>query len=648
MYTYEIWIRSQQYKSKLPLTYTSTAKLSPGTIVKVDLRGKTTIGIVRREAKPPKGVAMKTIDSVLLDGAHTLPPESLKLLNWLLLYYPTSSGSIAQLFLPTIWPKIISQQKSAIANHTPKKLPKLTPEQSDALITIRSNKGSTLLHGDTGSGKTRIYTELASDMLKVGKSSLLLVPEIGLVPHLYTQLKEIFNPSTIKVFHSGLTVAQRRDVWLEILVSTKPLIVLGPRSALFTPIKNIGLIAVDECHDEGYKQVNAPQYSGLRAASQLARLHNATLVFGSATPAINDYFIAQQKEIPIIRITKNALKEEHSVVKKIIINKKNIVEFSKSRILGTPLIDEIHKQLINKQQSLLFLNRRGSARIIACRLCGWRAACPNCDLPLTFHEDIFTVRCHTCGYSTKTPTTCSDCGNTDIVFLSPGTKGLEKEVAKLFPEAKIARFDGDNLTHERIDKNLLEIQNGKIDIIIGTQILIKGFDIPKLGLVGIIDADSSLTFPDFSTEERTYQLISQAIGRVGRGHLPGVIVVQSFRPDSLLLKQALTKNWDDFYDNQLQLRKKHSFPPFVFLLKLECSRKNRNSAIAATNKLKQLLIDNHPNITILGPTPAFKEKINGTYRWQLVIKSTRRSILLKITDSLPSGWTHELDPTHLL
>jgi primosomal protein N' (replication factor Y) len=283
-----------------------------------------------------------------------------------------------------------------------------------------------------------------------------------------------------------------------------------------------------------------------------------------------------------------------------------------------------------------------------CRECGWRALCPHCDLPLTLHEDSFELRCHTCGFKDKAPTSCPQCQNHEIIFIGPGTKAIEKEVRRLFPGARVARFDGDNLTSESLDKHLGSILDGSIDIIVGTQVLIKGFDIPRLGLVGLVDADTSLSFPDFATEENTYQLVNQAIGRVGRGHVDGTIVVQTLQPENPILTQAITKDWDTFYKLELQRRKEHDFPPFTFLLKLECARKSRSSASKAAETLKAKLESQGLPITILGPTPAFKEVNRDTYTWQLIIKSTRRSALLEVIKALPSGWKYDIDPTHLL
>ncbi len=590
---------------------------------------------------------MKPIEDAFEGNYALLPPELLKLLSWILQYYPAGSGSITQLFIPASWPtKIDATKKVQPIKNT--ELPGLTDEQQMAIKTIDKHSGSYVLHGDTGSGKTRVYIELIKGTLARGRSSIVLVPEIGLTPHLAEQLSSAFDPSIIKVVHSGLTPSQRKTVWSEVFQADHPLIVVGPRSALFSPLHNVGLVIADECHDDGYKQGNAPYYHGLRVAAQLAHLHDAKLILGSATPSISDIFIATEKNIPIIRMRKSAKTKKKNLIKPLVINKKDRVEFTRSSFLSNSLLNEIDQQLSQKQQSLLFLNRRGSARLIACNQCGWRAACPVCELPLTLHEDIFIVRCHTCGYQAKPPTQCPECGNLDILYLGPGTKALEKELRTIFPDKSIIRFDSDNLSHERLDKHIAAIKKGDVDIIIGTQILVKGFDIPLLGLVGIVDADASLSLPDFTTEENTYQLISQAMGRVGRGHVPGKIIIQSISPDSTVLRQAVERDWEQFYSSQLALRKAHNFPPFTFLLKLECTRKQRKSAETAAIKLKTNILATRHHVNILGPTPSFKEKNKEGYTWQLVAKSPLRSELIKIIDDLPSGWRYDIDPTHLL
>lgn len=649
MYCYEIWVRSRNYHGKSTLTYTSIQRLKPGTLVKVDLKSNPVFGIIKRETSAPKGVAMKPIQNTLFDNTNIrLSQETLKLISWFTVFYPTSSGPLLNLFLPSSLPLAIEPKNDITPAIKAVDLPKLTNEQSKAIKQINSSNGSSLLHGITGSGKTRIYIELILKSLANKKSCLFLVPEIGLIPHIYDQISALIDKSTIKTFHSNLTQKQQRDVWVDVISDNYPLVIIGARSALFLPFKSLGLIVVDECHDDGYKQENTPNYHGLRVASYLAELHDAKLVFGSATPTISDYYIAQEKQIPIIKLTKIANNKLTKNVELIIVNKLNKLEFTRSTYISSSLLNSIETQLKLKQQVLLFLNRRGSAKIILCNNCGWRATCKFCELGLTFHEDHHRLTCHTCGYSTIVPTHCPDCKSVDIVFFRPGTKSVESEIAKLFPNANINRFDSDNLKADRLDENFKHIASGKIDIIIGTQILVKGFDIPKLGLVGIIDADSGLSFPDFTSEERSFQLISQAAGRVGRGHIPGKVVVQTSNPDSSLIKQAIEKDWLNFYKLQLKQRKLHKYPPFSFLLKLECSRKIQDSAINSATKLKKNLESIYPNLTILGPSPSFKEKRGGQYSWQLIIKSGRRSILLSIVNNLPSGWKYDIDPTHLL
>jgi primosomal protein N' (replication factor Y) len=645
MYSYEIWVRSNKYHGSKPLTYTSTQKIVPGAVVKIDLKNNSVFGFVRRQAPAPKSIAMKPIEHIFYNGMFTLPKQHIKLFSWMLNYYPNSSGSLTQLFLPS---QLITTPTPTISNHCQiKNPPPLTDDQTKIINNINYNSGSTILHGNTGTGKTRIYLELINKTLSSKRSCLILVPEIGLTPQISEQISTFIGTNRVKTIHSNLSIKSKAKIWHEIISSNVPLVVIGPRSAIFTPINNLGLIVADECHDDSYQQENSPAYHGLRVASKLAELHDAMMVYGSATPTINDIFLAKKRNVPIFRMTKPAVITSTSKVDKIIIDKKNKSEFTKSKSISNTLIDKINIQLTKNRQSLIFLNRRGSARVIMCSTCNWRAQCQNCELPLTFHADSHIIRCHTCGFSKKAPTNCPICKSSDIYYIGPGTKTIEKELSGLFPAAKIARFDSDNIKKESLENNLISILNGKIDILIGTQVLIKGFDIPKLGLVGIVDADTSLSFPDFTTEEKTYQMINQAVGRVGRGHTRGTVVLQTYYPKSSLIMQAVNNKWQDFYQSQLSLRKEHNFPPFVFILKLIITRKKRESCIVASEKLIQSL-NQIPSVTILGPSPSYKEKSAGSYCWQIIIKSALRSDLLKIISILPSGWKYYIDPNHLL
>lgn len=645
MHVYEVWVKTPRYHGKTPLTYTHTQKLTPGTVVSVSLRSQMVLGVIHRSVTPPKNITLKPIETIH-KTAGTLPPKHLQLIKWMISYYAIASGPLLQLFLPNSLPKKALSSITSARNklHDP---PTLTKEQKQAFQTIKNNNTTSILHGITGSGKTRVYIELIATTLNKGKSATFLVPEIGLVPHVLNELEKFFPRHLIIEYHSGLTEVVRRNAWLRAANETGPLIIVGARSSLFLPVQNTGIIIIDEFHDEGYRQTNAPKYHAVRVASRLSQLNNARLILGSATPPIADLFVANQKNIPVIPMQSLARRKEQKTTVSII-DKRDRSEFTRSDSISTSLLHAIEDQLKKEQQSLIFINRRGSARVVACRQCGWRSLCPLCDLPLILHEDTFTLRCHTCGFTTKPVSSCPTCNNSEIIYSSPGTKGIEKEIKKMLPNAMVARFDGDNLTDERIDKKFADINSGKVDILIGTQVLVKGFDLPRLGLVGIIDADSNLSMPDFSTEERTYQLIRQATGRVNRGHIPGTVIIQSLHPNSPLITQAASKNWPEFYASQIEARRDHKFPPFVFLLKLQCTRKKRDAALAAAQHLKNTLAHDYPNVQILGPAPASKEKAFSSYTWQIVVKSKDRSRLVRIVEELPSGWKYDLDPSHLL
>jgi primosomal protein N' (replication factor Y) (superfamily II helicase) len=333
-----------------------------------------------------------------------------------------------------------------------------------------------------------------------------------------------------------------------------------------------------------------------------------------------------------------------------VINLRDQNAFSRSPWISNQLVSLIGKALSSQQQSLIFLNRRGSARLVLCQICGWQASCPRCDLPLTYHGDQHHVRCHTCGFQKNAPNACENCGSPDIVFRSIGTKSLVLELQKLFPKARIGRYDSDNTKAERLDQHYAAIKAGEVDIIIGTQLLTKGLDLPRLSVVGVVIADTALYFPDYTAEERTYQMLSQVAGRVGRGHQidPGHIVVQTYHPESPTIQAALTRDYESFYRQQLLEREQYHFPPFYHTLKLVTSRANSKTAESAANVFTDQLRTQNLLIEIIGPSPAFTERINNRYFWQIVIKAKNRAELINVISLLPAGWSYDIDPTNLL
>jgi primosomal protein N' (replication factor Y) len=312
------------------------------------------------------------------------------------------------------------------------------------------------------------------------------------------------------------------------------------------------------------------------------------------------------------------------------------------------LLSALENSLLNHQQSLVFLNRRGTAKLVLCQKCGWEALCPRCDLPLTYHGDKHIMQCHTCGFHDSVPSTCPVCSESDIIFKSIGTKSLVIELERLLPKARIGRFDSDTAKPDSLGVQYASIRDGKIDILVGTQMLGKGLDLPKLSTLGIVLADTSLTFPDYTSEERTYQLLTQALGRVHRGHVAGTAFIQTYHPENNVLLSAVSKDYESFYDSQIEERKLFRFPPYRHMLKLTCSRSSSQNAKRASLQLASELRNRNLPVEIIGPSPAFIEKTHDRYRWQLIIKSTRRIELINIIRDLPANWSYDIDPVNLL
>lgn len=642
---YLVWVRSIKYRGHEPLTYSSAQSLAPGQLVRVALQKEQVLGFVERAVNKPS-FACKPVDFAY--DLPSLPAQTIDLARWLMAFYATTLGTATAQILPAdLSAKTAAALESIIVNTSSTTLPPLNEGQLDVVDKI-TKPDTYLLHGKTGSGKTRVYVELAQRTIAADKSVMVLTPEISLTSQLAGSFRAVFGEQVI-VLHSQLTPAQRQKAWLQILATSVPLVIIGPRSALFTPVNNLGLLVIDEAHEPAYKQEQAPYYHARSVASMLARLHDAPLVIGSATPSVSDYFLAEQYQKPILRITQLAALQDAAPVDVRIIDLKDRTLFTRSPRLSQALLDAIQGSLNRGEQSLVYLNRRGTARIVLCENCGWQALCPHCDLPLVYHADSSSFRCHTCGYHEPIVTSCPNCHHPSVVFKSFGTKAITDELAKLFPHARIQRFDTDNKKSESFQEHYDAVKAGEVDILVGTQLLAKGLDLPKLSTLGIVLADSSLSMPDFSARERTYQLLSQALGRIGRGHVAGTAVVQTYHPDSQLIRDAIDDNWDDFYKSELQERRTYHFPPFYYLLKLTCRRTSYKSAESAAIKLKDQITAAIPGLEIDGPTPSFYEKLAGKYQAQLVLRTTQRSKLLDAIKLLPhSGWSYDIDPTNLL
>ncbi len=645
MFYYHVFISEISYKSAYPLTYASPNKLAVGTLVNAPIKNKVVPGfIVDRTAKPkfPTKLLQEHID---LDP---LPRELASLAQWLINYYATSVGIATAQFLPKQLPKTPLSEPTLQDSTNIIVSPPVTKEQNIVLKNIVA-PDTYLLHGQTGSGKTRVYIEIAEKKMKEGRSSLILTPEIGLTPQLAQDFIDRFGEKKVFITHSQLTIKQRRDTWAKILNSTSPLIVIGARSALFSPLKNIGLIVLDEAHEQSYKQDQAPYYQAKTVAAQLASLHSAILVLGSATPLVQDYYFAKQKQKSILRMHNNAKNTPFNEKTDVsVIELKDRSKFTKKQHISDLLIEQIERTINSGEQALIFLNRRGTARNILCDHCDWQAICTHCNLPLTYHGDSHLLRCHTCGKTQKPFLSCPKCSNPTITLKTAGTKAIVEEIQQLFPHAKIQRFDADNKRADRLEQHYQEIKLGKIDILVGTQILAKGLDLPKLSLVGIVIADTGLAFPDFTSQEKTYQMLHQVIGRVGRGHRKGRVIIQTYDAKNLAVAAAANGEWDKFYAQELAERKLFNFPPFCFLLKLTCRRNSAEAAHKAAAKYLDILHNHKVRVIINGPSPSFYEKIGNKYQWQIILKASDRKELIKAISLLPANWTYDIDPSTLI
>ena len=609
--------------------------------------GKTIVaGIVLHSITKPS-FATKPLGD-LLDTA-LLPETLLQLHEWIASYYGAHEVATWQTILPRGIGKNRRKGKTPLLSHKRDRIKiVLNTQQTQAIATILARpSGTSLLHGVTGSGKTQVYIELAKKTVTEGRSVIILVPEIALTSQIIAEFMPHF-PDLV-VSHSRQTEAERHLIWQSLLHATTPQVVIGPRSALFSPLGDIGLIVIDECHEPSFKQEQSPRYSALRVASTLARLSGARLVMGSATPPIADYYLAQQTETPIITLTQ--LARQNSVSPNVeLIDMTKKAYFTRHTYLSNTLLSTIEKTLQAGHQALIFHNRRGSAPTTLCDNCGWSAICPRCFVPLTLHADQFALRCHICNHTERVPTACPECRNASVIHKGIGTKRIADDLAKLFPQSRIARFDGDSESNETLDTHYQKLYDGEINIIVGTQVIAKGLDLPHLRTVGVVQADSGLSLPDYSSSERVFQLLAQVSGRVGRNEHASSVVVQSYQPTHPSVQFGIKKDYEGFYDFTIQERKRAQFPPFTYLLKLTCIYKTETAAIRAAQELALALKPHLPaGAQILGPAPAFYERTRDTYRWQLIIKSPSRAGLLELTRYIPPArWQFDIDPASLL
>jgi primosomal protein N' (replication factor Y) (superfamily II helicase) len=536
-----------------------------------------------------------------------------------------------------------------------------------------------LLHGITGSGKTEVYMRAVAEVLRLGKQAMILVPEIALTPQTVRRFMGRF-PGQVGLIHSRLSEGERYDTWRRARLGALPVIV-GPRSALFAPLPNLGLVILDECHDPAYHQEDVqPNYNAVEAAITYARLANSLLILGSATPDISLYHRALQEHWNILKLPVRILAHRQVVEAQLsqmgasapaslktpgetsatalnlppvkIVDMRQELKAGNRTIFSRELQEALGQVLEANQQAILFLNRRGTATYVFCRQCGYSLKCPRCDLPLTFHADENGLVCHTCNYRRQSPKTCPECGSNQIRHFGTGTEKVESDVQALFPNARVLRWDAETTRQKGAHDLLLQtFLNHQADILVGTQMLAKGLDLPLVTLVGVILADVSLQLPDYSAGERTFQLLTQVAGRAGRSPLGGKVILQTFQPEHYAIRAASRHDYAGFYRQELEFRKRLSYPPFTRLARLELRNSNAAKVESDARALADQILEwikegEHRASEIIGPVPCFFSRQNGLYRWQIILRSPDPGAILR-GRSL-GDWKLEIDPVSLL
>jgi len=569
-------------------------------------------------------------------------------------------------------------------NIAPLPPPVLTADQTRVLQAIladlNTDKNPSLkpiiLHGITGSGKTEIYLRAVQHTLDRGKQAIVLVPEIALTPQTIQRFQSRF-PGRVGVIHSRLSAGERYDTWQRARAGLLQVIV-GPRSALFAPLPEIGLLVVDEFHDSSYYQSEpAPAYHAVQAAIHYAEILQAVVILGSATPEIGLIYQARRAGWPVLELPQRIMAHREAVQPFLtggrssstseegevettslplppveVVDMRQELKAGNRSMFSRALQQALREVLDRKQQAILYLNRLGSATYVFCRECGASLRCPRCERPLTYHESQRLLICHTCNYRRQMPRSCPQCGSPHIRQFGAGTERVEQEVGIHFPQARVIRWDSQTTRKKGAHQAILEaFAEGKANILVGTQILAKGLDLPRVTLVGVVLADAGLNLDDFRAAERTFQLLTQVAGRAGRSPLGGRVILQTFQPEHYAIRAASRHDYAGFYQYEIEQRRKMGYPPFSRLVRLEYRHPNANAAETAAREMAQrvadwIMLSAYPETEIIGPVPCFFAKESGQYRWQIILRGMDPASVLRGKDW--GDWRVEVDPYSLL
>jgi len=632
---YEVGVIGAQRAAVGSLTYHNDQELVTGQIVRAPFGKKTLYGVVLSATKKPS-FATKPLE--LVDTQPSLPADLIALARWLSAYYGCDMTQALQLITPRGFGKQRRNPFEPDSHRSQTNLIELSDAQRVIVDRIAASDSRThLVHGTTGSGKTHIYLALLQQTLAQNKSAILLLPEIALSRHLLERIKPLVSVSIIEL-SSDLTAAQRHTRWNFIATANDPVIVVGPRSAVFAPVVSLGLIIIDEAHDSSFIETASPHYDASYVAAKRAELASARLILGTATPNISQQWLAEQR-MEIHHLPRAHYEDKPQQIE--IVSHQERGQFTQHRLLSDPLLEATARSLARGQQSLLFINKRGYSHNVHCGNCGWMMECPDCQLPLTYHKQDHRAQCHTCGQRLQTPSSCPDCQSTEVRFDSPGTQRIEQDINKLFPKANIIRADRDQAQSDA--------QIRSADILIGTQLLIKGYDLPRLSTVGVLQADSPLGLPDYTASETVYQQLRQVIGRNNRRGQGGQTIVQATRPEHHAVQTAINDDYRRFYDGEIEQRRQANYPPFCHLMVVRVRYKTEGKAEQKLADVKRQLETDHPGLTVLGPSPALRQFAFGYHHWQLLLKSNQRAQLLAIAQQVGSARVNtHINPPSLL
>lgn len=602
-----------------------------------------------------KGIVIEEVDSI--DGNFTVYPiksridlvsicskKEFELAKWISEYYHCSFGEALFTCLPVGTPSKTDKKVKPIAVEQKPYL-KLNSQQEEVLKKINqsidsSNPKTFLLHGVTGSGKTEIYLQAIKKVVDSGKQAIVILPEISLTPQTIRRFAERFQ-GKIAVLHSKLTPISKYKYW-QMIKNNEIKIVIGARSAIFSPTNNLGIIVIDEEHETSYKSDETPRYHARQVAFYRKNKENATLLLGSATPSIESFYYATIGKIELLQLNKRAAAINMPDVK--ILDLKKEKKSNIFPMITEKLVEEINNKLNKKEQVILFLNRKGYSPIVSCSHCAKVLECPNCSVSLTYHKNKNVIMCHYCGYTQFLSKLCDSCNIGHFQQIGSGTEKVEENLRILFPNARVERVDQDTVGSSKNYENIFKsFSDGEIDILIGTQMIAKGLDFPNVTLVGVLFADMSLHIPDFRSSERTFNLITQVAGRSGRGDKKGIVYIQTYSPNHYSIDSAKNHDYISFYNNEIEKRKPLHYPPFSRLVRIVIrgieQDKVESDAHLVADLLRGTTYMYENKIEILGATPCAMSKLKKYYRWNILIKLSSHSILKEFFNKIKNNFS---------